>query len=185
MVSPYYHYFNRGVNKEKIFFSDENYDYLIQTIYRFLSIYPVQLVAYCLMPNHYHLLVKQADSKSGSKLIQRVFNTYVQAINRRYHRVGTLFQGSAGSRQINDDSYMNEVIRYIHLNPVYAGLVKSPVDWPYSDCQEWLGVGSTNRNVVAEVGTWFGSFEQYRDFLSEGIENKEEHLLQKYLFEQK
>ena len=64
-------------------------------MYRFLPYYKVELVAYCLMPNHYHILLEELEDKQGSRFIQRVFNSYTQAVNKRYGRVGTLFQGQS------------------------------------------------------------------------------------------
>lgn len=93
-LSPYVHYYNRGVNKEDIFFDKSQYEFLIQTFYRFLPHYNLELIAYCLMPNHYHVLLKHDDPHEGSKFIQRIFNSYTQSVNRQVSRVGTLFQGN-------------------------------------------------------------------------------------------
>lgn len=182
-ISPYYHYYNRGVNKNDIFFSKDNYDYLIQIFYRFLPYYPIELVAYCLMPNHYHILLKQDESKAGSTFIQRVFNTYTQAINRRYDRVGTLFQGSVKNRNVDDEAYLIEVIRYIHLNPVYAKIVSNPAKWHYSDYDEWIGKKATNRKIGEVISFLFVDRENYEDFVLDGIEFRKDPKIEKYIIE--
>lgn len=170
-ASPYVHYYNRGVNKEAIFFSPLQYEYLIQTLYRFLPNYHLQLIAYCLMPNHYHILLKHNDHKEGSKYIQRVFNTYTQAVNHQVSRVGTLFQGSVKKRFVEDDGYLATVIIYIHLNPVKSGLCNKPEQWLYSDYLEWIGLKSTIRNIETERKQIFGDIKSYVEMMNLEIQN--------------
>ena len=165
LVSPYVHYFNRGVNKEAIFFSDINYDYLLNLIYRFLPDYSIELIAYCLMPNHYHLLLKIDSLQTGSKFIQRLFNAYTQGVNRIEKRVGTLFQGSVKKRFIESEDYLRETIRYIHQNPVKFGLVLKPEAWNYSDYSEWIGIKSSKRQIFRQCLSLFGSVEEYKKWI--------------------
>ena len=140
LVTPYVHFFNRGVNKEAIFYPNGGYDYLLQLIYRFLPDYPIELEAYCLMPNHYHLLLRVETLIAGSRYIQRVFNAYTQGVNKQVGRVGNLFQGNVKKRFVENETYLRETIKYIHLNPVKAGLVREPEAWKYSDYTEWIGL---------------------------------------------
>lgn len=159
------HYFNRGVNKEKIFFEEENYDFLIRTMFRFLPAYNVDLIAYCLMPNHYHLLIAEAEVKEGSKYVQRIFNSYTQAINRRYLRVGTLFQASAKHQLFSSLEDLATVVGYIHLNPVTAGLVAEPSGWKFSEYNEWIEKDKNTRKVVDYRQALFGSVQDYKDYI--------------------
>jgi len=154
-ASPYVHYYNRGVNKELIFFTPENYVYLIGKMTEYIKNYQVDLIAYCMMPNHYHILLKHENPIEGSSFIQRLFNSYTQSINKRYSRVGTLFQGNVKKRFIEDDDYLAETIKYIHLNPIKAGLCQRPEKWVYSDYQEWAGLKETTRNIVIERDNFF------------------------------
>ena len=165
MDSLFLHYFNRGVNRAPIVFEDENYLYLIRLMYRFLPSYKVKLVAYCLMPNHYHILLEELESKQGSRFIQRVFNSYTQAINKRYNRVGTLFQGSAKHIEIISMEDLANVIGYIHHNPVAAGYVRHPSDWNYSDYNEWSEKISSTREVTRYREMLFGSLVDYVEFV--------------------
>lgn len=171
-ASPYVHYYNRGVNKVAIFFSSLQYEYLIQTLYRFLPNYRLQLIAYCLMPNHYHILLKHDDHKEGSKYILRVFNTFTQAVNHQVSRVGTLFQGNVKKRFIENNGYLAIVIMYIHLNPVKSGLCSEPEQWLYSDYREWIGLKSSIRDITSERKEIFGSVEDYLDLINLEIQNK-------------
>jgi len=107
-ASPYVHYYNRGVNKELIFFTPENYVYLIGKMTEYIKNYQVDLIAYCMMPNHYHILLKHENPIEGSNIIQRLFNRYTQSINKRYSRVGRLFQGNVKKRFIEDNNYLVE-----------------------------------------------------------------------------
>jgi len=165
LVSPYVHYYNRGVNKDSIFFAPENYVFLLAKISGFIKDYHVELIAYCLMPNHYHILLKTEKTNEGSKLIQRLFNCYTQAINKKYSRVGTLFQGNVKKRIIEDDNYLAETIKYIHLNPVKAGLCDKPEKWEFSDYREWIGAKESTRNIATERDNIFGSTKDYAELI--------------------
>ncbi len=134
----YYHIFNRGAHKEAIFFEEENYRYLITLFTKYSVQYKVTVAAYCLMPNHYHLIVKQNEFGSIGSFLKTVFNAYTQAINKRFELSGTLFQGQAKVKEIDSDSYCLQVIRYIHLNPLNAKIVKSIEEWNHSNYLEWI-----------------------------------------------
>lgn len=165
-ASPYVHYYNRGVNKDIIFFAPDNYVFLIAKMLEFINDYQVDLIAYCLMPNHYHLLLKHDNPLEGSNYIQRIFNSYTQAINKKYSRVGTLFQGNVKKRIIEDDDYLAETIKYIHLNPVKANLCQRPEDWEYSDYRLWVGLKETSRNIATERDNIFGSAKDYAELIN-------------------
>jgi REP element-mobilizing transposase RayT len=138
IVGGYYHFFNRGCNREPIFFSDDNYLHLLHLIHRFLPP-SVSVVAYCLMSNHYHMLLKSMDSGSCSRFLQSTFSAYTQAVNRQRKRHGTLFERRAKGILVDDEKYAIYLCRYIHLNPVVARIAPSPLDWPYSNYAEFVG----------------------------------------------
>jgi REP element-mobilizing transposase RayT len=153
------------VNRAPIFYETDNYSYLTQGMYRFLPHYKVELVAYCLTPNHYHILLEELEGKQASRFIQRVFNLYTQAMNKRYSRVGTLFQGSAKHTEFLSSEDTATVIGYIHQNPVAAGLVKHPSEWMFSDYNEWAGKTGSARKVVKYRENLFGSLVDYEEFV--------------------
>ncbi len=165
-ASPYVHYYNRGVNKDLIFFASENYVFLRSKMNDYIKECQVELVGYCLMPNHYHILLKHENPLEGSNLIQRIFNSYTQAINKKYSRVGTLFQGNVKKRIIEDDDYLAETIKYIHLNPVKANLCLRPEDWEYSDYRNWIGLKEPSKTVTAERDNIFGSAKDYLELMN-------------------
>lgn len=123
----YYHVFNRGNNKENIFIENENYLYFLQLVKKHLIV-TCQIYAYCLLPNHFHLLLKIKDIKelpenyqNGDKKIHQpfsnLFNAYTKSINKKYNRTGSLFQEHLHRIKIDTEEYLRELVLYIHLNP--------------------------------------------------------------------
>lgn len=161
-----YHVYNRGVEKRDIFLDDQDYRVFLHLLKFYLSplsinikhplsnlpnytlIRPrplanlggkVDLFAYCLMPNHFHLLIKQSTINGMTQLLRRLITTYSMYFNKRYKRVGYLFQGRYKAALIIEDSYLLHLSRYIHLNP--AELIRSNlVSYPYSSYAYYLGI---------------------------------------------
>ena len=148
-LGGYYHIYNRGANKQWIFAHKENYRYLIGLMTDYLSEYEIGLVCYCMMPNHYHLLLHQMGEIPISKYINTVFNAYVQAFNRQEERSGTLFEGRFKHVLVDRQSYLLPLMSYIHLNPVVARLVKRPEDWEFSDYHLWIS-GREQKESISE-----------------------------------
>jgi putative transposase len=135
----FYHIYNRGVGRQPIFREEENYLFLLRRVKEYAGVLDVAIIAYCLMPNHYHLLVRQDGEEPAGRLPQRVFNSYTKAFNRRYGRTGTLFEGPFKAIHVDRDGYLLHLCRYIHANPVKHGLVSELGQWPYSNYLEWVG----------------------------------------------
>lgn len=129
----YYHLYNRGNNKQPIFKIEENYHYLEKLIGINSKRFQIAVIAYCLMPNHYHFLLRQDGDTQISRFIQSTFQSYTQAVNKAWGRTGKLFENSARAKIINEYSYLVRLCRDIHLNPVEADLVQSPANWQYSN----------------------------------------------------
>ena len=164
----YYHFYNRGVNRGKIFFEEENYFFFLRKVERYLL--PIlDVSAYCLMPTHYHLLVcvKEASkvdqtsevSKTSevslivSRAMMRMSVSYTKSINKRNRRAGPLFQGAFQAKHISQNDYLWTIIDYFHQNPVAAGLVQRPEDWKHSSCRIYLGLkeaGYIRKDLVME-----------------------------------
>ena len=121
----------------------------------------MKVIAYCLLPNHYHWLLRQDGEAPAGQVPARVFRSYSQAFNRAYGRSGTLFEGPYKALPVETDAYFVTLCAYIHLNPVHHGLVVSPEDWPYSNYLEWIGKRAgtlIDRELVRE---FFGRPEEY------------------------
>ena len=170
LAGHYYHTYNRGCNRERLFVSADNYLYLLKQIKRFLPGASVGILAYCLLPNHYHFLFRSDTDAAVGRFIQRLFSTYTQAFNRQQGRTGTLFEGRAKSLLVGDDAYALHLCRYIHLNPVVAGLVKQPEDWPYSNYSEWIGQRPGTLIEPEFIRTYYPRPEDYRAFVASSVD---------------
>lgn len=164
----YYHLYNRGHNRSNIFFDRQNYLYFLRQLHRYLVQQDVDIVAYCLMPNHYHLLVYlQTDDLSNR--MQACMLSYTKAINQRYQRCGSLFQGRFQAIWVNTDQYLLHLTRYIHLNPVKAGFVTRPEDWEFSSYQDYLELRQGQLLAMPQFHSELGSTSDYRKFVESEI----------------
>lgn len=121
----------RGVDGRAIFSDDRDREGFLQTLNRVESEAGARNIAYCLMGNHFHLAVKVGDVPLSS-VMQRALTPYALGFNRRLERTGHLFEARYKANLCVDDSYLYRLIRYIHMNPVRAGLVSDPLQWPWS-----------------------------------------------------
>lgn len=165
----YYHIYNRGVEKRTIFIDDQDYKVFLNYLkiylespkkpesseiiigpHRFMPqpILPknfyqqIELLAYCLMPNHFHLLIKQESARSIESFMRALATKYSVYFNKRYDRIGSLFQGPYKAVLIDKDDYLLHLTRYIHLNPV-PDVKDSPLRWPFSSYADYLGKRQT------------------------------------------
>ena len=127
---------NRGVGGRDIFIDDHDRRVFVETMERVCKDCRVDIIAYCLMSNHFHLAGKVAKV-SLSAVMQRIMTRYATAFNLRHERTGHLFQSRFESRLVHDDAYLQRVIVYIHRNPVKAGLVARAHDWPWSSATRY------------------------------------------------
>lgn len=134
----YYHIMLRGNDKQKIFFDDHDRYYMLKLIREGVESYQHKLNAFCLMSNHIHLLV-QASHIPFSKIIHNLAFRYCLEINKRYEKVGHLFQGRFKSIILDRRVYFLKLLRYIHMNPVRAKMVKSADDYRWSSHRAYLG----------------------------------------------
>jgi REP element-mobilizing transposase RayT len=169
-----YHLYNRGAGKSPIFDAPDDYYFFTAKVWSYSRALKIPILACCLMPNHYHLVVMQAADTSAGQLPQRVCNSYSKRFNRRNDRTGTLFQGRYRAKHIPTQDYLEQVCVYVHLNPVLAGLVSEPEHWPYSDYDRWIGSGAVldSMNVHLELGLKLGA--DYRQALAEILLDKRE-----------
>ena len=158
-----YHLYNRGHNKDLIFFEGANYTFFLDRLQLYLKDY-IDVHAYCLMPNHFHFCIKIAkvknDNRKLDQAIKNFFISYSKSINKRYNRVGSLFQGSFKCKEITSDSYYSRILTYIHQNPVAGGLCDHLEEYPYSSYKIIL---SDNPTFIkrTEVLAWFGGSHAY------------------------
>ncbi|MBE0465749.1 MAG: transposase [Candidatus Desulforudis sp.] len=153
----FYHVLARGNNKAEVFHHPDDYRSYLSILDTFGQKLGVLLHAYVLMPNHVHLVV-QVGTLPLSKFMQRVQQTYTQAFNQRHSRVGHVFQGRFKAFLVEDDSYLLALIRYIHLNPVRAGITVDPEDYPWTSHHHYTkgsGPGRVHTAFVLEfLASW-------------------------------
>jgi putative transposase len=192
-AGEFYHLYNRGNNRAPIFFERENYLFFLQRLRQYLL--PIlDVVAYCLMPTHYHLLVQITTNKTSevvrtarqslgcrspetsevSRAMMRFSVSYTKAVNKRYDRVGALFQGSFQAKRADSNSYLAHLSRYIHLNPMLAGYGSSPEEWEFSSYPEYMGLRDGSLPVPDIVLAQFATREAYRAFVEDYAAEQEQ-----------
>ncbi len=134
----HYHIFNHGANRQPIFRENENYRFLLCRVKAAAAEWRVSVLAYCLMPNHYHFVLRQDGERSVSGFMQAIFNSYAKAFNKRYKRTGTLFEGPYWALAVTTEEYLTHLCRYVHRNPLNANLIAHLSEWPYSNYPEWI-----------------------------------------------
>ena len=160
-----YHLYNRGVNRGPIFFCPENWGHMIRLLKRFFRSELVDILAYCLMPNHYHLLVHLRDDDLSKRVMQPFGVSYTKAVNKQQGRVGPVFQGPFQAVHVSSDEQLMHLSRYIHLNPVNAGLVSKPEDWHFSSYRDYVGLREGTLPTRDLVLAHFPSGQAYREFV--------------------
>jgi putative transposase len=129
----YYHVFNRGNNKERIFRSNDDKNFFISFLYKYRKDTDLFFDSYTIMDNHFHLLIRTGkEPQILSKFMQRVCTSYAMITNRKYGRIGHVFQGRYGAKFLRYKKDVKQVRRYIKQNPVKRGFVKKAKDYPWS-----------------------------------------------------
>lgn len=195
----YYHIYNRGVEKRTIFQDEQDYRTFLDYLKYSLSAPPkpeeykktftlqgspfkgvprlpknfqnkIELLAFCLMPNHFHLLVKQIDKDSLKYFMLSLITRYSMYFNKKYDRVGSLFQGIYKAALVDNEEYLLHLSRYIHLNP--GELIKnlSNAHSSYGDYlglrhTPWVKTDSVLNQFNGKVGTEFKKINNYKDFV--------------------
>ncbi len=179
----YYHLYNRGVDGRQIFLNESNYLFFTNRLLCYSRQNDITIIAYCLMPTHYHLLVHQNGERPAGLLCQLTCNSYSKAFNLWNHRTGTLFESRYKSISMDQEEYIYQLCIYIHANPVKAGMVGSPEEWKYSNYAEWLN--DEGAYDFSELKNRLGSSEKYRSLLQEYLNNSNipPNLFNRYLFE--
>lgn len=199
----FYHIFNRGVEKRSIYSTEKDYQRFLESLYYYqfqgpkppfsrknliqnkkddLSKNPksVEIICYCLMPNHFHLLIRQLADGGIQKFMQQALNSYTKYFNTKHDRIGPLLQGAFKAVPIESGEQLVHVSRYIHLNPYVADLVKDLATYLYSSYPDYLGLTSSfcNKEPVLSL---FKNSDQYKKFVDDHSNYAKELELIKHL----
>ncbi len=185
-AGDFYHIYNRGNNRENIFYKEGNYNYFLKKYDLYLSDY-LETYAYCLLPNHFHLLVRVKEEEEVVSAMQRIpslqgmvslsepvgkivseqfrrfFITYSQAINKQESRIGSLFQKNFKRKCIVNDRYFTNAVHYIHANPQLHGICDNYMEYNYSSYGRIL-LEKSSKLQKQEILNWFGGKEEYIKF---------------------
>ena len=187
----YFHIYNRGVNKEDLFKEERNYHFFLQQ-YKLYSSDVLETLAYCLLKNHFHLLVYVKENvevprrdgqgmfkMNASKQLGHFFNSYAQSINKAHQRTGPLFESPFERKLVDNEAYLKAMIYYCHHNARHHGFVRDFREWEFSSYNAIIR--NDNTLVAAEkVIQQFGDVAAFEKAHSVFTEDKE---LDKYIIE--
>ncbi|MFA6273433.1 MAG: transposase [Candidatus Paceibacterota bacterium] len=210
-IGEFYHIYNRGVDKRNVFEKPNDYNRFLFLLYLCNNLEPVDLQklfrqkktfseifsleidkklttigAYCLMPNHYHLLLKETRKNGISKFMQKLSTAYSMYFNIKHQRTGTLFQGRYKARHLDNDNHLKYLFAYIHLNPIKMiqrnwkedgvenlnGAKKFLKGYKYSSYHEYIDVSYPQGSIInkVEFPEYFSSKRNFSDFIDEWLQ---------------
>jgi putative transposase len=161
-----YHIMLRGIDKRNLFFEDEDRTRFIENLIKARENGRYEILGYCLMDNHIHLLLK--ESEDIGTIMKRITVGYVGWNNRKYERTGHLFQNRYLSEPVEKESYFLTVLRYIHQNPVKAGIVKAAADYQWSSYQQYRQYYYGQDSLVKGdlIRAYFNTYDSFNDYMN-------------------
>jgi putative transposase len=159
----FFHIYNRVVDGELLFRENVDYEIFLEKFKIAKTKIPVSVIAYCLMPNHFHFFLRQDSDIKIFKIFNSILSSYIQIYNRKYKRKGRLMGNKLQSVLVDKECYFLKLCKYIHFNPVKAKLVSNPENWEYSNYHDWLREASSfmfNRNIIDELGVDLNYYTQ-------------------------
>lgn len=169
----FYHIYNRGINSTTIFLSDENKKYFLKLVSKYL-IDNIGVYAYCLMDNHFHLVIKViVEEKMATQALSNLFNSYAKAFNKQNNRTGSLFEKHFKRIKIQDENYLRNIIQYVHLNPKHHLNINYKT-YKYSSYQSIISDKKTElaRNEVMSYFDNIDNFIYCHDYKNEILSDK-------------
>jgi len=187
----YYHIYNRSNNREIVYRNPENYHFFLTKYRKYFEQY-AEVIAYCLMPTHFHFLlyIKSVLPDKDSAELNRdpildtmnkakyqfgiLLSSYSKAMNKQRNRHGSLFQRHTKTIEVDDESYLLTLIGYIHQNPVRAKLVRQQEEWEFSSYRDYIGIRNGTLPNKDILYSYFRSEEEYREYSKDLIESVRE-----------
>jgi len=143
-----YHVYNRGALKTTLFFNSQMYELFIDLLNKYAAMYHISIIALCLMPNHFHLVIRVEKGGDVATFMRCLCCTYSKRTNAQLRRTGTIYQGRYRMKHVRTESYLRCLIMYVHANPMKAGLADTPMQWPYTNYAEIYGL---RRRIITNV----------------------------------
>lgn len=177
-----YHVIQRGNNRQRIFASDADREAMLDLLAENAQLFDIAIHAYVLMDNHFHLLLTPGTGEGLPRMMQAVGRKYVRHFNDLHRRSGTLWEGRYKSALVQTERYLMACMVYLDLNPVRAGLVARPQDYPWSSHGHYAGIRNdrliTPHALVWELGnTPFDRESRYRELVQSGVTEQERAVL--------
>ena len=173
----FYHIINRGVAKNNIYLCDDDFLKFLEIVQEASIEYKFEIYSYCLMKNHYHLLLK-TTSENLSTLMQKINSRYSIYFNKKYNRVGPLWQGRFKSWYVYDENYLDTLVRYIELNPIKANITKKIGEYKWAMSSNNMNFSMLNYELIEKIDfdKNFDENEQKKlnDFLNQKLEIKDD-----------
>lgn len=166
-VHHFFHVYNRGVNRGNIFLTRRQYDLFLALMKKHHTPDELSILAYCLMPNHYHFILYQKSQYAIARYVRKVCDAFVKTVNRTAGRSGHLFGGSYKIKSIEHPAYLSHLSRYIHRNPVHAEFVRTPEEWRFSSYRTYVGKETTEFLSTEPILDQFALPGEYRRFVEE------------------
>ncbi|MBJ6367524.1 transposase [Snuella sedimenti] len=171
----YYHIFNRGINSTIIFATEDNMTYFLKLVKKHLTD-KVDIIAYCLMNNHFHFIVKIIeDNNKATQAFSNLFNAYAKAFNKQQNRTGTLFERPYKRIRIDNESYLKNLILYVHRNPENHNLIKNFQDYRFSSFNAYLknkeSIISKTKDYILSMFEDIDNFKHAHHTYQSGFEN--------------
>lgn len=168
-----FHIFCRGNEKRDIFLEEDDYNRFLTRMKEYKIIHKISIICYCLMPNHFHLVLRQNTNKPLSLFIHRLAVSYSMYFNKRYNRVGHLFQGRFKAKLITKDQYLLHLSWYIHINPLKIKNSMPEVEnYPWSSLPEYIGIRNEqicDKEIILKQFNDSGHSRAYREFINNFI----------------
>ncbi len=173
-----YHIYNRGVEKNKIFLVQKDYDRFLEKSMIYKNKYGIEIISWSLMPNHFHMAIRQKVDDTYqdyipvniSKFLQKIQQSHAMYFNKKYKRVGVLFESRFKSKHVKDDSYIIQLVHYIHKQASHHNICID-YEWPYSSLNDFLIKRKINPHRLTEVNTELLDIKNYEKEFS-GFKNK-------------
>jgi putative transposase len=179
----YFHLYNRSIDGSLLFPEPDDYLYFLNKFEPKTYKYPASVFAYCLMPNHFHFLMRQDSDEEIYKIFNDLNNSYVNHYNFKYRRKGSLYEGKLNHKHVKNDAYLIVLCQYIHCNPVKAGLVSRLENWKFSNYLEWIGKRNNGLYNDELMKASFGNAEMYEMQIRDYQKYVDDREFQKLLFD--